>query len=120
MSADHRQFPTDRETLEREVELEFVRGSGPGGQHKNRRETGVRLFHPPSGLTVMATERRSQAQNRAAAFERLIARLEELNHVPKERVPTAVPARVGARRLDVKKRTAEKKALRKSPDSGEW
>jgi len=34
-------------------------------------EIGVRLTHPPTGVTVQATERRSQSQNRGAALERL-------------------------------------------------
>lgn len=112
---DQAPFSTDREALEREAEVEFVRASGPGGQHRNKRETGVRLTHPPSGLTVMATERRSQARNRDLAFERLTARLLELNEVPKERKPTRPSRSQKARRLDDKRKTAEKKQSRRLP-----
>jgi len=44
---------------------------GPGGQHANKTETGVRLRHRASGLQVQASEQRSGAANRAAALRRL-------------------------------------------------
>ena len=47
------------------------RVSGPGGQHRNRRDTAVRLVHAPSGVSAQASERRSQAQNRQTALTRL-------------------------------------------------
>ena len=47
------------------------RVSGPGGQHRNRRDTAVRLVHSPSGVSAQASERRSQAQNRQTALARL-------------------------------------------------
>ncbi|MDP7246941.1 MAG: peptide chain release factor-like protein, partial [Planctomycetota bacterium] len=65
-------WPTDRETLERESQVSFFRSGGPGGQHRNKVETAVRIVHPPSGVTVTATERRSQFENRELAWERLI------------------------------------------------
>ena len=108
-------YATDRETLERETEVEFVRASGPGGQHRNRRETGVRLVHGPSGVTVTATERRSQAQNLENAFERLVERLEGLNRPRKKRIPKRVPAGVRRQRREQKRRRAQVKALRRPP-----
>lgn len=51
--------------------FERFRVSGPGGQHRNRRDTAVRLVHTPSGVRGQASERRSQGQNRAAALARL-------------------------------------------------
>lgn len=48
-----------------------VRRSGPGGQHRNKVETGIELVHQPTGLAAEATERRSQAQNRAMAIRRM-------------------------------------------------
>lgn len=109
-------FATDRESLERDTHMELIRAGGPGGQHRNKRETGVRLTHAQSGVTVTATERRSQARNRDQAFERLAARLEEMNQVPKERKPTRAPAHVDERRLLEKRITASRKALRKPPE----
>ena len=59
--------------------IETYRSSGPGGQRKNKVETAVRLKHLPSGFTVIATEHRSQAENRKLALERLRERLIKLN-----------------------------------------
>jgi ribosome-associated protein len=106
-------YATDRDSLEREARMTFFRAGGPGGQHRNKVESGVRLFHPPSGVTVSATERRSQAQNRELAFERLAARLERLNHRPKARVPTRPGAAAKRRRLEGKKRRADVKRGRR-------
>ncbi len=52
-------------------QLERLRRSGPGGQRRNKVETGVRLHHRPTGLVGEATERRSALQNQQAALQRL-------------------------------------------------
>lgn len=44
---------------------------GPGGQHRNKTASAVRLRHRPSGLEATATERRSQHENKANALWRL-------------------------------------------------
>lgn len=54
-----------------DVDEQRFKGSGPGGQRRNKVETGVRLIHRPSGLTATATERRSRQQNHDAALLRL-------------------------------------------------
>lgn len=61
----------DSEALLRECRVERTRGSGPGGQRRNVTETAVRLTHLPTGLTAHGDERRSQAENLAAALRRL-------------------------------------------------
>ena len=61
----------DDEALLAQCRVDLFRASGPGGQHRNRNDTGVRLVHEPSGARAQATERRSQAQNRANALKRL-------------------------------------------------
>ena len=61
----------DDEALLRACEVSTFVGGGPGGQHRNKTASAVRLVHLPTGVTVTATERRSQAQNRGTALERL-------------------------------------------------
>lgn len=61
---------TDAELLA-QCRFDRFRVSGPGGQHRNRRDTAVRLVHTSTGIAGQASERRSQAQNRAAALQRL-------------------------------------------------
>src|SRR5258706_3752272 len=82
-----------------ECDVETYRGSGPGGQHRNRRDSAVRLTHRPSGLVVTATERRSQHQNKLVALERLAARLEARSRRRRPRVPTAPTKGSAERRI---------------------
>ncbi len=58
----------------KDLEWSYRRGSGPGGQHKNKRDTCVDLKHKPSGLVVTA-DGRSQAENKINALEVLRAKL---------------------------------------------
>ena len=110
-------YPTDRDSLERDCDLEFFIASGPGGQHRNKVETGVRLTHRPSGISVTATERRSQHANREVAYERMAARLEEMQHISPPRKPTRPTAASRERRLEEKRRAAMLKKQRAvSPD----
>jgi protein subunit release factor B len=99
-------YATDRASLERDSDVEFFIASGPGGQRRNKVETGVRLTHRPSGISVIATERRSQHANREMAFARLAARLQEQQRVSKPRTPTRPTTASRVRRLDVKRRAS--------------
>ena len=105
-------YPTDRDSLERDCDLEFFIASGPGGQHRNKVETGVRLTHRPSGISVTATERRSQHANREMAYERMADRLEEMQHISPPRKPTRPAAANRERRLEAKRRAAMLKKQR--------
>ena len=58
-----------------EVVFETCRASGPGGQHVNKVETAVRGIHLPSGIQVMASDSRSQLQNKKLCLERLKAKV---------------------------------------------
>lgn len=57
--------------LRAECVVHTHRIGGPGGQHRNKTESAVRLEHRPSGLSVTGQERRSQHQNAANALARL-------------------------------------------------
>ena len=107
-------YPTDRASLERDCDIQYFVATGPGGQHRNKVETGVRLTHRPTGIVVTATERRSQRANREAAYERMAARLEEMQKPIEPRVPTKPSAASRERRLDEKRRAGERKRDRRA------
>lgn len=109
-------IPESDDHLLDECRVETFRSGGPGGQHQNKTESGVRLVHIPTGIRVTAREERSQHRNRAKALERLRARLVELNEIVKPRKPTRVPRTQKKKRLEGKKRRGETKRLRKKPD----
>lgn len=106
----------DDDALLGQCDEDFFVASGPGGQHRNKTETGVRLTHRPSGVVITATERRSQVQNRGAALERLRERLAKLSFVQAKRVATRPSRGQKRRRLADKRRHSEKKQGRR----GEW
>jgi protein subunit release factor B len=108
-------FPTDRASLERDCDLDFFIARGPGGQNRNKVETGVRLVHRPTGTTVTATERRSQYANREAAFERMAERLQARQHRAKPRKPTRPTAASRIRRVEAKRVNGLRKKLRSTP-----
>jgi protein subunit release factor B len=109
-------YSTDPDELAKEIELSVYRASGPGGQHRNTTDSAVRIHHPPSGLTVVATEHRSQLRNRKLAMERLVARLRLLNRPRRRRIPTRRTREAEERRLRDKRRRSERKQKRRRPD----
>jgi len=109
-------IPESDDDLLAQCRVDTFRAGGPGGQHQNTTESGVRLVHLPTGIQVEARDERSQHRNRALALRRLRDRLERRNRRPPPRVPTRVPSGEKRKRLEEKRRRGEVKRRRRPPD----
>jgi ribosome-associated protein len=117
-----------------EITLRASRSSGPGGQHANvtasRVEAIFDVVSSPSlseeqrarvlarvgpRLVAIAQDERSQARNRELALERLAERLQRALVVPRKRRATRPSAASRARRLEGKRRSAQRKQERRPP-----
>ncbi len=118
-----------------EVEFQYSRSSGPGGQHAQKSETrAVAVFdvEASSALTerqkhrviaragpvlrAVAQDERSRTRNTELALERLVGYLRDALHVERKRVATKPSAAARKRRLDGKRRRGDVKKLRRPPD----
>ena len=108
-------IPSDDDALLRQCRVDTFRAGGPGGQHQNTTESGVRLTHRPTGITVSARDDRSQHRNRRIALARLRERLRERNRKRKPRKRSGVPLREKRKRLEAKRKRSQRKKLRKPP-----
>lgn len=69
----------DESISEETIRIEKFHSGGPGGQHVNKTESGVRIIHLPTGITVSSTKERSQFMNKQDALKRLSAVLKKTN-----------------------------------------
>ena len=100
------------EELLAQCEVQAHRASGPGGQHRNKAETAIRLVHGPSGVTAEGKDERSRTQNLGAALARLREKLARRAYRPPPRRPTR-PTRASKRkRIEGKRRLSAKKKQR--------
>ena len=121
----------------REVRIEFVRASGPGGQNVNKVATAAQLRFDVRGstslpgevrarleqlagsaltaegvLVIDARRYRTQPQNRQDALDRLVALVRRAATPPKPRRATRVPKAAKQKRLETKRHTGQRKQLR--------
>jgi ribosome-associated protein len=129
---------------EREIDFDFIRSSGPGGQNVNKVSTAVRLRFDARGssslpedvrerlirlagrrlgddgfLTIHARQGRTQETNRRDAIKRLVELLEKAVERPIPRRATRPTAGSRQRRLDAKRRRGETKQARRTGSSGD-
>jgi protein subunit release factor B len=101
---------------DKDIRIDYFRGSGPGGQHRNTSETGVRITHLPTGVVVTATESRSRHQNLQRAMARLEGKLAARSHKQRPRIATRPGKGAIIRRLDAKRKHSDKKRVRRKID----
>lgn len=132
------EITADVKLREEELDFEFVRGSGPGGQKADHTSSAVQLrFDIPASrslpvevkqrlqrlarnrvtkdgvLIIEAKDHRSQKRNREAAVERLVQLVRRAARKPKPRKRTKPPKSADERRLRDKKRRSRKKRQRR-------
>jgi protein subunit release factor B len=108
-------LPDHLRRLLAECDVETYRGSGPGGQHRNKTESAVRMTHRPTGIVRVGTEHRSQLRNRELALERIFKALEARRRKVKPRIATKPGRGAVERRLTAKSRTSARKSERRRP-----
>ena len=110
-------LPAHLQKILKDCDVETYRGSGPGGQHRNKTESAVRMTHRPSGIVRVASDDRSQLRNRRLALERIWRALEARKRKPRPRVPTGPTRASREKRLAGKQLHAVVKRARQKPAS---
>jgi protein subunit release factor B len=99
-----------------QCEVQAHRAGGPGGQHRNKAETAIRLVHGPSGVSAEGKDERSRAQNLGAALARLREKLQRRAYRPPPRRPTRPTRASKKKRMEAKRRLSTKKRQRASAE----
>ncbi|GAM22082.1 hypothetical protein SAMD00019534_052570, partial [Acytostelium subglobosum LB1] len=79
----------------KDLVIETMKSSGPGGQHVNKTESAVRITHTPSGIMVTVSEQRSQHQNKSIAMELIKAKLMAIEVRKKEQQEQSMRSELG-------------------------
>ena len=104
------------EELLAQCEVQAHRAGGPGGQHRNKAQTAVRIVHLPTGVAAEGKDQRSRAKNLAAALVRLREKLAKRAYRAPPRRKTRPPRAAEERRLEAKRRASTKKKERRWAD----
>lgn len=129
------------DALIRELNFKAVKSSGKGGQHVNKVSSKIELSFSINSSDVFSNEEkerlklalqtrlnqegviilqcdetRSQHRNKTLVIQRFLKLIEEGLVIKKDRKPTKIPKAVKRKRLEYKRKNAEKKANRKRPN----
>ena len=124
---------------ENEIDLEFIRASGPGGQNVNKVSSAIHLrfdieasslpdavkrrllatsdhrITADGVVIIKAQNHRTQDRNRSEALARLSGLIKDALRVPRKRIPTRPGRAAKAKRMDAKKKRGSLKKLRSKP-----
>lgn len=68
-------MPWPKDVRKSDLRIDTYRGSGKGGQHRNKTDSAVRITHIPTGISAQAEDEREQPKNKKLAFRRLANKL---------------------------------------------
>ncbi len=112
-------LPDSDDKLLDECEVDTFRASGKGGQHVNKTDSAVRLHHLPTGIVVASQQERSQFLNKTICLAKLRARVEKLNEIRPERIPTRPPRSAKRSKKKAKSHQSRKKQSRSQSWGGD-